>query len=95
MVKDGPDTQLLFGADVEDWPSAKAFSVHGDNSFGYPIEALSALPAGTYYVQAMLHHYETFRRADGHTVKLPMDRGEGQTSASPPAIGTASRCALP
>ncbi|WP_026998517.1 hypothetical protein [Eisenibacter elegans] len=78
LVKDGPDTQLLFGADVEDWPSAKAFSVHSDNSFGYPIEALSALPAGTYYVQAMLHHYETFRRADGHTIKLPMDRGEGQ-----------------
>jgi hypothetical protein len=25
-----------------------------------------------------LHRYETFHRADGHTVKLPMDRGEGQ-----------------
>ena len=31
-----------------------------------------------YYVQALLHRYETFHRADGHTVKLPMDRGEGQ-----------------
>ena len=29
-------------------------------------------------VQALLHRYETFRRSDGHTVKLPMDRGEGQ-----------------
>ena len=29
-------------------------------------------------MQALLHRYETFRRADGHTVKLPMDRGEGQ-----------------
>ncbi|MEM8900845.1 MAG: alpha/beta hydrolase-fold protein, partial [Bacteroidota bacterium] len=28
--------------------------------------------------QALLHKYETFNRADGHTVKLPMDRGEGQ-----------------
>jgi hypothetical protein len=26
----------------------------------------------------VLHVYETFRRADGHVVKLPMDRGEGQ-----------------
>jgi hypothetical protein len=26
----------------------------------------------------LLHRYETFKRADGHTVKLPMDRGEGQ-----------------
>jgi len=25
-----------------------------------------------------LNRYETFHRADGHTVKLPMDRGEGQ-----------------
>ncbi len=29
-------------------------------------------------MQALLHRYETFHRADGHTVKLPMDRGEGQ-----------------
>ena len=29
-------------------------------------------------MQALLHRYETFRRADGHVVKLPMDRGEGQ-----------------
>jgi hypothetical protein len=29
-------------------------------------------------VQVGLHRYETFHRADGHTVKLPMDRGEGQ-----------------
>ena len=33
---------------------------------------------GKYWVQAVLHKYETFHRADGHTVKLPMDRGEGQ-----------------
>ena len=25
-----------------------------------------------------MHRYQTFRRSDGHTVKLPMDRGEGQ-----------------
>ena len=29
-------------------------------------------------MQALLHRYETFHRANGHTVKLPMDRGEGQ-----------------
>ena len=34
--------------------------------------------AGEYTVQALLHRYETFKRSDGHTVKLPMDRGEGQ-----------------
>ena len=36
------------------------------------------MPPGEYYVQALLHRYETFHRADGKTVKLPMDRGEGQ-----------------
>jgi hypothetical protein len=45
---------------------------------GYPIESLSSLPPGEYSVQALLHKYETFRLATGHTVKLPMDRGEGQ-----------------
>ena len=26
----------------------------------------------------LFHEYETFKRSDGHVVKLPMDRGEGQ-----------------
>ncbi len=46
--------------------------------FGYPVERLTDVPAGTYYVQALLHKYETFHLQTGHTVKLPMDRGEGQ-----------------
>ena len=36
------------------------------------------IPAGEYYVQAVLNVYETFHRADGRTLKLPMDQGEGQ-----------------
>jgi hypothetical protein len=39
---------------------------------------LAQVPPGEYWVQAVLHRYETFKRSDGHTVKLPMDRGEGQ-----------------
>ena len=46
--------------------------------FGFPVDSLAKIPPGEYVVQALLHKYETFRRADGHTVKLPMDRGEGQ-----------------
>ena len=48
------------------------------STFGYPIQSLGHLPAGEYWVQAVLHRYETFHRSDGHVVKLPMDRGEGQ-----------------
>ena len=51
---------------------------------GYPIESLRDLPPGEYFVQALLHKYETFKLATGHTVKLPMDRGEGQQFASAP-----------
>ena len=77
QISDGPNTQLVFGIDVEDWTPGE--QVHfGPEAFGYPIESLSDVPAGEYYVQALLHVYETFERADGHTVKLPMDNGEGQ-----------------
>ena len=43
-----------------------------------PIDAVDDIPPGPYRVQALLHRYESFERADGHTLKLPMDRGEGQ-----------------
>jgi hypothetical protein len=36
------------------------------------------VPAGEYTVQAVLNKYETFHRADGKTIKLHMDQGEGQ-----------------
>jgi hypothetical protein len=48
------------------------------SAFGYPLRSLNAVRPGEYTVQALLHRYETFRRSDGHTVKMPMDRGEGQ-----------------
>jgi len=77
QINDGPDTQLVFGADVEHWAPG-AVTVVDAAAFGYPVRDLGALPAGTYFVQAILHRYETFQRADGYVVKLPMDRGEGQ-----------------
>jgi hypothetical protein len=77
QIKDGPETQLAFGVDVEDLAPGETATI-GTDVLGYPVDSLSELPAGTYIVQALLHRYETFHRADGHTVKLPMDRGEGQ-----------------
>ena len=77
QVNDGPSTQLVFGVDVDGLkPGAEA--VIDASAFGYPLRSLAELPAGQYYVQALLHRYETFHRSDGHSVKLPMDRGEGQ-----------------
>jgi hypothetical protein len=77
QVNGGPSTQLLFGVNVENWKPGTAKTVTA-TTYGYPIESLKNVPAGEYYVQAVLHIYETFHRKDGHIVKLPMDRGEGQ-----------------
>lgn len=72
-----PKTQLGFGIDVEGLQPGE-FAVVDASSFGFPLRSLSDLPPGDYFVQAVLNRYETFNRSDGHTVKLPPDRGEGQ-----------------
>jgi hypothetical protein len=77
QIADGPNTQLVFGIDVERLQAGQEAMVD-TAAFGYPIRHLAQVKPGDYYVQALLHRYETFKRADGHTVKLPMDRGEGQ-----------------
>ena len=77
QINEGADTQLVFGRDVEQL-APDAWSELGDEALGYPVGSLRDVPAGQYTVQALLHRYETFRRSDGHTLQLPMDRGEGQ-----------------
>jgi len=77
QIRDNPNTQQVFGIDVENWAPGQN-QVFASDAFGYPIRSLNDLPAGEYHVQVLLHKYETFNRADGHTVKLPMDQGEGQ-----------------
>jgi len=67
----------VFGIDVDGLKSGDE-RVFDAGVLGYPLESLSELPPGEYFVQGLLHKYETFHLATGHTVKLPMDRGEGQ-----------------
>ncbi len=68
---------LTFGVDVDGWKPGEARAASGDG-MGFPIKAIKDVPAGRYRVQVLLNRYETFRRSDGHTVKLPPDMGEGQ-----------------
>ncbi len=83
QISDGPETQLIFGINVDGLnPGEEA--VIDSIVFGYPLKSLSEITPGEYWVQALLHRYETFHRSDGHTVKLPMDRGEGQHWNSAP-----------
>ena len=77
QLNDKPNTCQAFGMDVENWTKGTKLNFD-QNSFGYPIESYAEIPKGKYYLQVFFHKYETFNRADGHVVKLPMDRGEGQ-----------------
>ena len=74
---DSKEPAAIYGIDVDAWRAGQAGTIDA-KTFGYPVRSLAQLPAGTYYLQALLHKYETFRRADGRVLKLPMDRGEGQ-----------------
>jgi len=71
------ESQQFFAIDVDGLAPGKP-AIIDPTSLGYPIRSLADLPTGDYYVQAVLNVYETFHRADGHTVKLPPDMGEGQ-----------------
>ncbi len=77
QINDTPRTQLIFGMDVDGLKPGQPVTFD-DLAYGYPIRHISDLPPGEYYVQALLNRYETFHRADGFTIKLHPDRGEGQ-----------------
>ncbi len=77
QISDGPQTQQVFGINVDNWKPGETKTIDA-KAFGYPVENMKQLKSATYSVQVVLHKYETFKRKDGHTIKLPMDRGEGQ-----------------
>lgn len=67
----------FFGKDVSELPAGTA-GVVDPTAVGYPYPSLDQLPAGDYYVQAMVSVYTKFPRADGHTIWAHMDEWEGQ-----------------
>jgi len=83
QINDSVSGQLIFGVDVDGLKAGAAATLDG-SAIGFPLESIADIPAGTYSVQALIHKYETFKRGDGHTVKMPMDRGEGQQWARAP-----------
>ncbi|HZE68040.1 MAG TPA: hypothetical protein VE135_00770 [Pyrinomonadaceae bacterium] len=83
QISEDLSTQQVFGVNVVALRPGQAAIVDA-GATGYPLRSLAQVPAGEYWVQALLHRYETFQRADGHTVGLPMDRGEGQQWNSAP-----------
>jgi hypothetical protein len=73
----GKDTQLAFGLTVDGLAPGEAAIMDYDEP-GYPLKSVAEIPPGEYWVQGLLNRYETFHRSDGHVVKLPPDKGEGQ-----------------
>ncbi|REG84707.1 hypothetical protein [Algoriphagus antarcticus] len=82
-INDNVGTNQVFGMDFENYEAGKPI-LFDTTSFGYPVESLAAMEEGKYYVQAFIQKHDTFTRADGHTVKLPMDQGEGRQWAQAP-----------
>ena len=69
-------TQPFFGLDVFALAPGAAAVIDAATP-AYPF-TLAQLPAGDYYVQAVLNVYTQFHRADGHVIWAHMDQWEGQ-----------------
>jgi len=67
----------FFGRDIEKLAAGQA-AVIDATDLGTPVESLSEIPAGDYFVQAFVNVYSEFRRADGHVVWMHDDQWEGQ-----------------
>ncbi len=83
QVSNGLKAQPVFGINVDRF-SSETKKTFDDTVFGFPYERISQIEPGDYYVQAVLHTYETFNLSTGHQVNLPMDNGEGQQWKSSP-----------
>ena len=83
QIDDTEKSQIVFGVTVDGLKPGEAVTFT-DTATGYPVEKLSQVPPGDYTVQAVLNRYQTFHRADGKTVKLAPDMGEGQHWNSKP-----------
>ena len=67
----------FFGRDIEKL-AAGAVAVVDESDLGSPVVSLKEIPAGDYYVQAMVSIYSEFRRSDGKVLWMHDDQWEGQ-----------------
>ncbi len=67
----------FFGADVSQLAAGQAAIIDAGTP-GYPLTSLEDIPAGDYYVQALINVYTEFHRSDGHVIWAHLDQWEGQ-----------------
>src|ERR1700722_1974395 len=70
-------TTPYFGVDVMNLPAGQIVVID-DTTSGYLVNTPRDIPAGDYYVQAVVNVYTAFHCADGHTIWAHMDQWEGQ-----------------
>jgi hypothetical protein len=73
----------FFGRDIERLGPGQMATIAGSD-LGSPVESLRDIPAGDYFVQALISVYTEFHRADGHVVWMHDDRWEGQNATTSP-----------
>ncbi|HEX5432807.1 MAG TPA: alpha/beta hydrolase-fold protein [Candidatus Angelobacter sp.] len=73
----------FFGVDVSRLRPGQP-AVIDESTLGFPTRSLRDVPAGDYYVQALVNVYSEFHRSDGHSIWAHMDRWEGQQFNSSP-----------
>ena len=71
------DETPFFGTDISALAAGKPAIIDAA-TLGYPRKSLKDIPAGDYYVQALVNVYTEFHRADGHNIWAHMDQWEGQ-----------------
>src|SRR5262249_40994810 len=78
----GPNTTPIFGVDAENLSPGQTVVID-QGAFGHPVDSLPQLPAGDYYVQAILNVYSKCQRGDGRTVWAHWDMGGRFFNISP------------
>jgi hypothetical protein len=73
----------FFGTDVDHLAPGTHARIDASTP-GFPIASLRDIPAGDYYVQAVLNVYTQMHRADGHTIWVHADQWEGQQLTTSP-----------
>lgn len=68
----------FFGIDIDAARPGEVCASFDGTTLGYPVHSLRGLPAGEYYVQAVLNIYTHFERSDGRSLWAPMDHWDGQ-----------------
>ena len=59
LVDNSANTQLIFGRNVKAWEPGASMLID-QTAGGFPLASLSEVPAGRYYVQAVLNRYTDY-----------------------------------